>query len=279
MTAFDVGGVKISQNGPLFLIAGPCVIEDRPGHTQELAARIAEICADCDMPLIFKASFDKANRTNVDSYRGPGLDKGCEILAEIKSTLKLPVLTDVHEPEQAARITAYGIDILQIPAYLCRQTDLLVAAGETGVPVNVKKGQFVDPLALSAAIEKVRGTGNTKVMATERGTFFGYNHLVNDMRAIRILSDLGVPVIFDGTHSVQRPASGADGRTAGDRRFVPLLTRAAVASGCHGLFLEVHEQPEIAPCDKDNMLPADQLGSLLQEVKRIHAALDPQPVK
>ncbi len=275
-TSFKVGEIEISTTGPLFLIAGPCVIEDRPGHALELAQRIAEICLAEQMPFIFKASYDKANRTSISSYRGPGLEKGCEVLADIKAQLGVPLLTDIHEPSQAARVAAYGVDILQIPAFLCRQTDLLVAAAETGQAVNIKKGQFVDPGALGSAVEKVRGSGNSRIMLTERGSSFGYHLLVNDMRAIQIMGDFGVPVVYDATHSAQHPPTGGP-VTGGDRKFVPLLSRAAVAAGCHGVFLEVHEDPDSAPSDSQNMLQLDQLAPLLRQLKRIHSAVSPEP--
>lgn len=268
---FHVGGVEISQGGPLFLIAGPCVIEDRQ-HTLTLARQIAEVCEAEGMPLIFKASYDKANRTTARSYRGPGLERGCEILAEVKATFGLPVLTDVHEVAQAEPAAQAGIDCLQVPAYLCRQTDLIQAVAQTGRPVNLKKGQFMAPQGMESAIEKVREEGNRQVMVTERGTFFGYSNLVNDMTAIPILSRTGAPVVFDGTHSVQQPFT-MDGRTGGNRALVPTLVRAAVAAGCHGLFLEVHEQPERAPSDAANMLPLHELAPLLRSVLRIRAAL------
>jgi len=267
---FQLGAVTVALDAPLFLVAGPCVIETGE-HALMLAQRLAEIATEAGIGLVYKSSFDKANRSSISSYRGPGLDKGCEILAKVKERTGLAVLTDIHEPDHAARAAAYGIDCLQIPAFLCRQTDLLVAAGKSGKAVNIKKGQFLAPGAMAHAIEKVRETGNDRVTVTERGTSFGYG-LVNDMTAIPQLARLGVSVIFDGTHSVQQPPqSGESKTTGGAREMIPVLVRAAVAAGCHGLFLEVHEEPSRAPSDGSNMLPIGQLAGLLRQATRIAA--------
>jgi 2-dehydro-3-deoxyphosphooctonate aldolase (KDO 8-P synthase) len=230
-----------------------------------------EICGAAGVPLILKASFDKANRTSHASYRGPGLAEGLRVLGRVKGKLGVPILSDVHETGQVGP-AAEVLDVLQIPALLCRQTDLLVAAGRTGKPVNVKKGQFLAPGDMRNVVEKIRSTGNEQILLTERGTSFGYHNLVVDMRSLPILRGLGVPVIFDGTHSVQLPG-GAGTASSGQREFVAPLVRAAVAAGCDGLFLEVHPDPDRAPSDGPNMLPLDALPSLLREVTAIARSL------
>ncbi|MEQ1948975.1 MAG: 3-deoxy-8-phosphooctulonate synthase [Bryobacteraceae bacterium] len=255
--------IKIGEGQPLALIAGPCVIESEE-HVQFLAAEIRKIAGN----YIFKASFDKANRSSVDSYRGPGLKEGLRILRGVRDT-GLAVLTDVHEPAQAAAV-AEAVDILQIPAFLCRQTDLLVEAGRTGKIVNIKKGQFVAPHDIRNACEKVASTGNHKILITERGTTFGYNNLVVDMRGLAIMRKLGWPVVFDATHSVQLP--GATGKASGGQpEFIEPLSRAAVAAGADAVFLEVHEAPERALSDGTNALRLDLLPALWQRLQRIHA--------
>ena len=252
----------IGRGQPLALIAGPCVIESEQ-HVHFLAAEIRKIAG----PFIFKASFDKANRTSIESYRGPGLDEGVRILAGLRKE-GYAVLTDIHEPSQAER-AAQGADILQIPAFLCRQTNLLIAAGRTGRTVNIKKGQFVSPHDIRNAAEKVASTGNNNIWLTERGSSFGYNNLVVDMRGLEIMRDFGWPVIFDATHSVQIP--GGQGNTSGgEPRFIPTLARAAVAAGVDGVFVEVHEAPERALSDGANALRLDLLGALWEKLKRIH---------
>lgn len=252
---------------PLVMISGPCVIESREA-CRETALRLAELAEASGTSLIFKASYDKANRTSIDAYRGPGLEKGLEILHEIKSETGLPLLTDVHSPEQA---TAAGevIDVLQIPAFLCRQTDLLVAAGETGRCINIKKGQFLAPPDMIHAVRKVESTGNRNILLTERGASFGYNNLVADFRSLIQMKEHGYPVVFDATHSVQRPGGG-NGFTAGDGPMAPMLARAAVAVGCHGLFMETHLNPAEAKSDKENAIPFEKLGALWDQLKRIH---------
>lgn len=258
---FVIGGERLA------LLAGPCLVEDAD-FTRALAEQIAEIAAELGMPYAFKASYDKANRSSMESVRGPGWERGLEILAQVKEATGLPLLTDVHETAQVTAV-AQVADILQIPAFLCRQTDLLVAAGETGKPVNVKKGQFAAPQDMKNAINKVVSTGNGQVMLTERGASFGYHNLVVDMRALPIMRSLGYPVVFDATHSVQLPAGWGDS-SGGQREFVEPLLRAAVAAGIDGLFLEVHPDPDSAPCDGPNMLPLSELRSLLQVALQIH---------
>ncbi len=257
--------MKLFSPGHLTLIAGPCVIESE-AHCHFLAAEIARAAG----PFVFKASFDKANRSSVHSYRGPGLEEGLRILASVRA-LGIPVLTDVHEPAQCEAVGA-AVDIVQIPAFLCRQTDLLLAAGRTGKIVNVKKGQFVAPADMKNVVEKIRSTGNEQIVLTERGTSFGYNNLVVDMRSLKIMRDLGVPVVFDATHSVQTP--GALGPTSGGSpEFIPTLARAATAAGIDGLFLETHQDPPRALSDGANALPLDQLAPLLAQLRAIHASL------
>ena len=253
------------------LIAGPCVLED-DGLNVEIGRHLAWLSSTVGIPVVFKASFDKANRSRADSPRGPGLEGGLEQLRHVKEETGLPVLTDVHEVAQAAAVARVA-DILQIPAFLCRQTDLLRAAGQTGKIVNIKKGQWMTPEDMLGAVEKAQESGASRVTVTERGTFFGYGDLIVDMRSFqRIRAACGVPVIFDGTHSVQRPGR-ASGSSGGDPEFLPPLVRASVAAGCDGLFLEVHPNPGSAPSDGATMLPLDQLKPLLESVLAIRAAL------
>ncbi len=264
---FEVGTVPVGT-GELFLIAGPCVIESET-HARKMADAIQRITSDLQVPYIFKASYDKANRTSVKSFRGPGLREGTAILRRIAEATGLPVLTDVHEPSHC-EIAAEGADVLQIPAFLCRQTDLLVAAGKTGRAINVKKGQFVAPGDMQHAVEKVRSTGNVRVFLTERGASFGYHNLVVDMRSLPIMRELA-PVVFDGTHSVQMP-SAANGVSGGQPEFIPVLARAAVAAGVDGIFLEVHDDPAHAKSDGANALHLDKLKPLLERLLAIHEA-------
>jgi len=257
--------------GPrLAVIAGPCVIESRKGCL-DLAKRLVGLAAKMDVPLVFKASFDKANRTAVDSYRGPGIVEGLAILQEVRETCKVPVLTDIHEPEQAA-VAAEVVDIVQIPAFLCRQTDLLLAAGETGKVVNVKKGQFLAPEDMINVINKLESTGNYKLTLTERGASFGYNNLVADMRSLLIMREFGYPVIFDATHSVQRPG-GAGTSSGGDGKWAPALARAAVATGVDGVFIETHLNPPEALSDKANAIAFAELARVWRQLKEIHEAI------
>jgi len=254
----------------LFLIAGPCVIESR-SRTIGLARRIGAMAEGLGLPFIFKASFDKANRTSLHSFRGPGLAAGLEILREVKETAGVPVLSDVHETVQVER-AAEVLDVLQIPAFLCRQTDLVLAAARTGKPVNVKKGQFLAPGDMVPVVEKILSTGNARILLTERGTTFGYHDLVVDMRSIAEMKRLGFPVVIDASHGVQKPG-GAGGVSGGERRFIPVLARAAVAAGADGVFLEVHDDPARARSDKDNALPLRDLERLLADLQRIRRAL------
>ncbi len=268
--AVSVGGVAFGGGAPFALIAGPCVIESRD-HCLRHAERIAAICRAERVPLVFKSSFDKANRTSGAAFRGPGMDEGLAILATVRAELGLPVLTDVHWPEQA---TAAGevVDCLQIPAFLCRQTDLLEAAARTGKAVNVKKGQFLSPDDVGNVLAKVTATGNAGAMITERGASFGYRTLVVDFAGFPTMRAFGQPLIFDATHSVQRP--GGEGRsTGGDRSKVPFLARAAVACGVDGLFMEVHEAPDRAPSDGPNMLVLDTLPGLLRQLRAVEEAV------
>ena len=259
--------------GPLVLIAGPCVIESE-AHAVGLAKAIAAIARRVGVPYIFKASFDKANRTSVRSFRGPGLEAGLRILAHVKDATGVPILTDIHEPNQAARAAEIA-DVLQIPAFLSRQTDLIVAAAKTGRTVNVKKGQFLAPNDMRHAVEKVRSTGNDKVFLTERGFSFGYNNLVVDMRALPMMRALGVPVVFDVTHSLQLPGGG-DGVTAGLAEYIEPLASAGIGAGVDGVFLEVHEDPSQAKSDAENALALSGLEALLDRLVRIHAVTRPQ---
>jgi 2-dehydro-3-deoxyphosphooctonate aldolase (KDO 8-P synthase) len=265
--SFEIGPVEVGA-GRLFLIAGPCVIESE-GHARAMAEALQRITADLGIPFIFKASYDKANRTSVKSFRGPGLKEGTRILARIARETGLPVLTDVHEPGHC-EVAAEAVDVLQIPAFLCRQTDLLVAAGRTGRAVNIKKGQFVAPWDMTHPLEKVRSTGNERVFLTERGASFGYNSLVVDYRSLAVMRRLA-PVVFDATHSVQQP-SAAGSVSGGQPEFIPLLARAAVAAGIDGLFLEVHDSPAQAKSDGANALDLKLLRPLLERLLAIHAA-------
>lgn len=265
-----VGSVHMGAGQPLFLMAGPCVVEDAEACL-ELARSIQEVAAQADMPFIFKASFDKANRSSVNSFRGIGFKEGLDALRRIKDELKVPVLTDIHEPGQADAV-AEVVDILQIPALLCRQTDLLVAAGKTGKVINIKKGQFMAPGDMGHACEKVTSTGNQNILLTERGTAFGYRYLVSDFRSLPIMRQFGFPVVFDATHSVQMPGGLGD-RSGGERQFLPVLARAAVAAGTDGVFLEVHQDPDKALSDGPNMLPVSELGGVLRVLKKIHQAV------
>lgn len=262
--AVTVGAVRFGNSLPLALIAGPCALESK-AHALEMASALKEIAGRVGIGLVYKTSFDKANRTSSRSARGMGLDAALPIFAEIRDQLKLPVLTDVHTAEQCAQV-AQAVDVLQIPAFLCRQTDLLIAAAKTGKTVNVKKGQFLAAWDMKNVVEKITGAGNRNVLVTERGVSFGYNTLVSDMRALPILKrDTGAPVIFDATHSVQQPG-GQGTSSGGEREFVPVLARAAVAVGVAGVFIETHQDPDKAPSDGPNMLPLKQMEPLLREL-------------
>ncbi len=265
-----VGGVEIANAAPIAVFAGPCQMESR-AHALEMAAALKEIAGKLGFGLIFKTSFDKANRTSLSGKRGIGLAAALPVFAEIRETLGLPVVTDVHEPAQCAAV-APVVDVLQIPAFLCRQTDLLVAAAKTGRVVKIKKGQFLAPWDMKQAVTKVVASGNPNVLLTERGSSFGYNTLVTDMRALPIMAEIGAPVIFDATHSVQQPG-GQGTSSGGDRRFVPVLARAAVAVGVAGLFIETHDNPDRAPSDGPNMLPLEDFAPLMAELMAIDALI------
>jgi 2-dehydro-3-deoxyphosphooctonate aldolase (KDO 8-P synthase) len=258
--------VTIGMDAPLFLMAGPCVIETKK-LCLDIARKLAKVARDTMVPVIFKASFDKANRSSISSFRGPGLQEGLDILAEVRRQTELPVMTDVHEPAQAAVVSRL-VDCLQVPAFLCRQTDLLCACARTGKPVNIKKGQFLSPAEMKNAVDKIRTCGNEKIMLTERGTFFGYNRLVNDMTAIETMKKLSCPVIFDATHSTQQPG-GLGNATAGQREMAPILAKAAVAAGANGLFIEVHPKPEKAKSDAACIIPVSWLDDLLRVCREI----------
>ncbi len=266
----QIGSVSCGDRQPLMLIAGPCVLEDEAVDL-EIASRLHEITQQRQIPLVFKASFDKANRTSVASFRGPGLSRGIEILAEISARWKIPVTTDIHLPEQAA-VAGEVCALLQIPAFLARQTDLLLAAASSGRAVNVKKGQFMAPGDMRHAVDKLRAAGCRHVLLTERGTFFGYGRLVNDFTAIPVMQSMGVPVIFDATHSVQLPG-GLGSSTGGQREMVAPLARAAVAVGCDGLFLETHPDPDRSPSDGPNMVRLAELPLLLDRLLLLRRAL------
>lgn len=276
MKSFSIEGVTIGAGG-LFLIAGPCVIESEE-HALKMAECIAGVCKAIKLPYIFKASYDKANRTSLKSYRGPGVEAGLRILAKIRRRVGVPVLTDVHEAVDVQRVAEVA-DVLQIPAFLCRQTDLIVAAARSGRAVNIKKGQFVSPWDMRHAVDKARQSGGDRVFVTERGSAFGYNNLVVDMRSLAIMREIA-PVVFDGTHSVQLPSAAGNGsaQSGGQPEFIPVLTRAAVAAGVDGIFLEVHDNPAKAKSDGANALDLKELRGLLRRLMEIHkAANKPDP--
>ena len=261
--AVTVGSVTFANDRPIALFAGPCQMESR-AHALEMASALKEICGRLGIGLVYKTSFDKANRTSLSGKRGMGLAAALPVFAEIRDSLGLPCVTDVHEPAQCAPV-AEVVDVLQIPAFLCRQTDLLVAAARTGRVIKVKKGQFLAPWDMKNVVAKITGSGNKQVLVTERGVSFGYNTLIADMRSLPIMAETGAPVIFDATHAVQQPG-GQGSASGGDRRFVPVLARAAVAVGVAGLFIETHQDPDNAPSDGPNMVPLDQLELLLAEL-------------
>lgn len=262
--------IFLGASGPLLVIAGPCVIE--PGKIAfETASRLKEICRELALPFVFKSSYDKANRSSITSFRGPGMERGLEVLADIRESLDVPVISDVHSPKEAVE-AAKMLDALQIPAFLSRQTDLILAASATGKPVNIKKGQFLSPWEMKNVVEKFTSTGNKNLMLTERGTAFGYNNLVVDMRSIPIMRELGYPVVFDATHSVQLPG-GRGTSSGGQRGFALTLAMAAVAAGADGVFLEVHPEPEKALCDGPNMIALKDVRGFLDSLKRIREAV------
>ena len=271
--AFNIASIEVGH-GKIFLIGGPCVLESE-SHARSLAEAIQRITSDLNVPYIFKASYDKANRTSIRSFRGPGLVEGARVLRAIAKDTGLPVLTDVHTPEDCSRLSDAIGDaelVMQIPAFLCRQTDLLIAAAKSGRAINIKKGQFVAPPDMKYAVAKVRDSGNERVSLCERGASFGYNNLVVDMRALPIMREFA-PVVFDGTHSVQTP-SAANGVSGGQPEFIPVLARAAVAAGIDGVFLEVHDNPAHAKSDGANALHLDKLKGVLEELLRVHAAVN-----
>lgn len=269
----DIGRFKVGPGRPPFLIAGPCVIESEQ-VVMETAGRIAEIAKALGIPYIFKSSFDKANRTSITSFRGPGLEKGLAVLKKVRDQFALPVLTDVHTEEQATE-AGKVVDVLQIPAFLCRQTDLLIAAAKTGTVVNVKKGQFLSPNEMGHAVKKIEECGNRRILLTERGSSFGYNNLVVDMRSFPIMRSFGYPIVFDATHSVQLPGGGGT-TSSGQREFVEPLACAAAGAGVDGFFMEVHPNPDEALSDGPNMVPLHQLKPLLERVLRIWNATNPR---
>ena len=269
MNKFNIGKITIGGDSPLVVIAGPCQIESQD-HAEQTAGAIQEIAGKLKVPVIYKSSFDKANRSSVATQRGVGIDQGLQILNGVKHLFGMPVLTDIHESYQAEICADAGIDVLQIPAFLCRQTDLLLAAGSTGLAVNVKKGQFVAPQDMKNVADKIASTGNHRIMLCERGYTHGYNNLVVDMRSLPIMASTGYPVVYDATHSVQQP--GAMGTTSGgDRNMVPYLARAAVATGCvNVVFIETHQDPDSAPSDGPNMIPLHQLGILIEQLSLLN---------
>ncbi|MGI9388930.1 MAG: 3-deoxy-8-phosphooctulonate synthase [Boseongicola sp.] len=268
MNSVKVGGLSVGNDCPLTLVAGPCQLESLD-HARMLAERLVALTAELGIGYIFKASFDKANRTSIDGERGIGMEQGLSVLAHVREEFGCPVLTDVHSPEQC-RPAAQAVDVLQIPAFLCRQTDLLLAAGETGAAINVKKGQFLAPWEMDNIVTKIESTGNRRILLTERGTSFGYNMLVNDMRALTIMARTGYPVIFDATHSVQLPG-GMGTSSGGQAEFVPTLARAAVAVGVAAVFIETHEDPVRSPSDGPNIVPLADMPDLLVRLKAIDA--------
>lgn len=269
MADIEVKGQSIGTNR-LFLIGGPCVIESE-GLAVRVARSLREVCSRLKIPFIFKSSYDKANRTSIGSYRGPGLEEGLRILSKVRDEEGVPVLTDVHGVHEIARVKEVA-DIIQIPAFLARQTDLVVAAAKSGKPVNLKKAQFLAPWDMKQVVEKARQTGNEKILITERGTQFGYNNLVVDMRSIPVMAETGYPIVFDATHSVQLPGGRGDS-SGGQREYVDVLACAAVAAGAHGVFLEAHENPDQALCDGPNSLPLDQVPRLLEKLLNVYDAI------
>ena len=275
MKQVDIAGLRVGNDQPLTLIAGPCQLESAD-HAQMIAGAMKEACAAVGAQFIFKGSFDKANRTSVSGKRGLGIAQGLKVMQAVKAALDVPVLTDVHLPDQCADVASV-CDVLQIPAFLCRQTDLLIAAGETGAVINVKKGQFLAPWDMPNVVTKLESTGNTRLMLTERGTSFGYNNLVADMRALPQMAATGYPVIMDATHSVQQPG-GKGGSSGGQREFAPVMARAAVSLGIAGVFIETHQDPDTAPSDGPNMIPLDQMPRLIDTLMQFDRLAKANPV-
>ena len=276
MRHVDVAGLTIGNDRPLTVIAGPCQLETAD-HARMIAGRMKEVCEAAGAQYVFKASYDKANRTSLSGERGLGIDEGLKVLDSIRAEFGVPVLTDVHSEAQCA-LAAEAVDILQIPAFLCRQTDMLLAAGRTGAAINVKKGQFLAPWDMGNVVAKIESTGNTRILLTERGTSFGYNTLVADMRALPQMAQTGYPVVMDATHSVQQPG-GRGGSSGGQREFAPVMARAAVAVGVAAVFIETHEDPDSAPSDGPNMIPLDRMGALIDTLMRFDALAKADPIE
>ncbi len=276
MKTIEIGKITLGNDRPLTVIAGPCQLESRD-HAHMIAGRMAEICERAGAQYVFKASFDKANRTSLSGKRGLGMEEGLSILQGVRETFGCPVLTDIHTEAQCAPV-AEAVDILQIPAFLCRQTDLLIAAGETGAAINVKKGQFLAPWDMANVVSKLESTGNTRIVLTERGTSFGYNTLVADMRALPQMMQSGYPVVMDATHSVQQPG-GQGGSSGGQREFAPVMARCAVALGVAAVFIETHEAPDTAPSDGPNMIPLDQMDGLISSLMQFDQLAKADPIR
>ena len=276
MKTIEIGKITLGNDRPLTVIAGPCQLESR-NHSHMIAGRMAEICERAGAQYVFKASFDKANRTSLSGKRGLGMEEGLSILQGVREAFGCPVLTDIHTEAQCAPV-AEAVDILQIPAFLCRQTDLLIAAGETGAAINVKKGQFLAPWDMANVVSKLESTGNTRIVLTERGTSFGYNTLVADMRALPQMMQSGYPVVMDATHSVQQPG-GQGGSSGGQREFAPVMARCAVALGVAAVFIETHEAPDTAPSDGPNMIPLDQMDGLISSLMQFDQLAKADPIR
>lgn len=276
MKEIEIRGVKVGNDLPLTVIAGPCQLESRD-HAFIIAEKMKQACADAGAQYVFKASFDKANRTSLSGKRGVGMDAGLRILSDVRDAFDVPVLTDIHSTDQCAP-AAQAVDILQIPAFLCRQTDLLLAAGETGAAINVKKGQFLAPWDMPNIVDKIESTGNKRILLTERGTSFGYNTLVADMRGLPQMAQSGYPVVMDATHSVQQPG-GKGGSTGGQREFAPVMARAAVSLGIAAVFIETHEDPDKSPSDGPNMIYLDQMPELIRTLMRFDALAKESPIR
>lgn len=276
MHTISIGDLTVSNDAPLLVIAGPCQLESRD-HAQMIAGQMAENCAAAGAQFVFKGSFDKANRTSLGGKRGLGIDAGLEVMQSVKDAIGCPVLTDIHTADQCVDVAAV-CDIMQIPAFLCRQTDLLLAAGQTGAVINVKKGQFLAPWDMPNVVSKIENTGNKRIMLTERGTSFGYNTLVADMRGLPQMAKTGYPVVMDATHSVQQPG-GMGGSSGGQREFAPVMARAAVSLGIASVFIETHEAPDTAPSDGPNMIPLDQMGGLVASLMQFDALAKTDPLR
>lgn len=272
----DIGALTVSNDRPLLVIAGPCQLES-VDHAQMIAGQMAENCAAAGAQFIFKGSYDKANRTSLGGKRGLGMDEGLKVMQAVKDTIGCPVLTDIHAPEHCATVASV-CDVMQIPAFLCRQTDLLLAAGETGAVINVKKGQFLAPWDMPNVVAKIESTGNKRILLTERGASFGYNTLVADMRSLPIMARTGYPVVMDATHSVQQPG-GMGGSSGGQREFAPVMARAAVSLGIAAVFIETHEDPDNAPSDGPNMIPLDQMGALVRSLMAFDTLAKADPLR